>query len=159
MKGTLWNRRLIAVVKEDAAHTILNVEKRVREVVVPMMGENEFFVGMEAKDVMFHAFAIGVNRRMSIPIQSRYSGGYSRKEYLRPREQVLIRAVQLADNDCRQAEILRDYSAALDKFEQYANGGFQFIEGELDRNVSADELANGYVDEMNKLYDEYMGGK
>lgn len=56
-------------------------------------------------------------------------------------------------------EVLRDYSAALGIFEEYANGGFQFIEAELDRNVSADELANGYVDEMNKLYDEYMGGK
>ncbi len=56
-------------------------------------------------------------------------------------------------------EVLRDYSAALGIFEEYANGGFQFIEGKLDRNVSADELANGYVDEMNKLYDEYMGGK
>lgn len=159
MKGTLWNRRLIAVAKEDAAHVILNVEKRVREVVVPMMLENDFFAGMEAKDVLLHAFAIGVNRRMSIPLESRSSGGFSRKEYLRPREQVLIRAVQLADNGCQQAEVLRDYSAALDKFEQYANGGFQFIEGELDRNVSADELANGYVGEMNKLYEEYMSGK
>ena len=56
-------------------------------------------------------------------------------------------------------EVLRDYSAALGIFEEYANGGFQFIEGKLDRNVSADELANGHVDEMNKLYDEYMGGK
>ncbi len=56
-------------------------------------------------------------------------------------------------------EVLRDYSAALGIFEEYANGGFQFIEAELDRNVSADELANGHVDEMNKLYDEYMGGK
>lgn len=54
-------------------------------------------------------------------------------------------------------EVLRDYSAALGIFEEYANDGFQFIEAELDRNVSADELANGYVDEMNKLYDEVHG--
>ena len=55
-------------------------------------------------------------------------------------------------------EVLRDYSAALGIFEEYTNGGFQFIEAELDRNVSSEELANDAIADLETLYKEYMGG-
>lgn len=55
-------------------------------------------------------------------------------------------------------EVLRDYSVALGIFEEYANGGFQFIEAELDRNVSSEELANDAIADLETLYKEYMGG-
>lgn len=55
-------------------------------------------------------------------------------------------------------EVLRDYSTALGLFEEYANGGFQFIEAELDRNVSSEELANDAIADLETLYKEYMGG-
>lgn len=55
-------------------------------------------------------------------------------------------------------EVLRDYSAALGIFEEYANGGFQFIEAELDRNVSSEELANDAIADLETLHKEYMGG-
>lgn len=55
-------------------------------------------------------------------------------------------------------EALRDYSAALGIFEEYANGGFQFIEAELDRNASSEELANDAIADLETLYKEYMGG-
>ena len=49
-------------------------------------------------------------------------------------------------------EVLRDYSAALGIFEEHANGGFQFIEAELDRNVSSEELANDAIADLETLY-------
>ena len=55
-------------------------------------------------------------------------------------------------------EVLRDYSAALGIFEEYTNGGFQFIEAELDRNASSEELANDAIADLETLYKEYMGG-
>lgn len=55
-------------------------------------------------------------------------------------------------------EVLRDYFAALGIFEEYANGGFQFIEAELDRNASSEELANDAIADLETLYKEYMGG-
>lgn len=144
--------------KEDSGHTVLNIEQRVYDLVVPSMRELDFFAGMDAKDIMLYAAAIGVRRNMKISLRNPHGGGYSRRDYLKPREQVLIRAMQFAAGGYQDAEALRDYPAALGIFEEYANGGFQFIEAELDRNVSSDELANAAIIDLDALYKEYMGG-
>lgn len=142
---------------EESGHAILNVEDRIRELVIRPMKEMEFFAGMDAKDVMLLSSAIGVRNGMRVPIKKRANGGYSRKEYLKPRETVMIRAMQFAESDFCDAEVLRDEDAALTLFEEYANGGLQCIEGELDRNVSSEELANGFVAEMDSLYEKFTG--
>lgn len=144
--------------KEDSGHTVLNIEQCVYDLVIPSIRDLDFFAGMDAKDIMLYAAATGVRRDMKIPLKSPHGGGYSRKDYLKPREQVLIRAMQFADSGYQDAEALRDYSAALGIFEEYANGGFQFIEAELDRNVSSEELANDAIADLETLYKEYMGG-
>ena len=144
--------------KEDSVHAILNVEQRVYDLVIPSMRELDFFAGMDSKDIMLYAAAIGAQHNMKIQLKSPHGGGYSRRDYLKPREQVLIRAMQFADGGYQDVEVLRDYSAALGIFEEYANGGFQFIEAELDRNVSSEELANDAIADLETLYKEYMGG-
>lgn len=145
--------------KEDSSHALLNIEQRVYDLVIPSMREQDFFSGMDAKDIMLYAAAIGVRHDMKIPLKNPHGGGYSRKEYLKPREKVLIQAMQFADGGYQDPEVLRDYPAALGIFEEYANCGFQFIEAELDCNVSSEELANAAIIDLEALYKEYMGWK
>lgn len=145
--------------KEDSSHALLNIEQRVYDLVIPPMRELDFFAGMDTKDIMLYAAAIGARRDMKIPLKNPHGGGYSRKDYLKPREKVLIQAMQFADGGYQDPEVLRDYPAALGIFEEYANGGFQFIEAELDRNVSSEELANAAIIDLEVLYKEYMGMK
>lgn len=140
-----------------STHAILNIDQHVKDSVIGVIDGITFFDGLLAKDRMLLAFALGVKNGMKVPLVTRVSGGYARKEYLKPRDEVLIRAVQLAEGNCENTEALCDFPSALDMFEEYANGGFKILEAELAPSLDSEELANRFVQEMDSMYEKFTG--
>ena len=145
------------------AQSTLGVDSHVDSSVLPRMSDLSFFSKsadggrVENKDVFMFAYAVGVHHDMAIAPSSKVSGGYLRTTYFSDKQNVLMRAVHYGQSDFTDSDSLRDQHATYELAGQYANGGFQIIEGDLDQNMESEELANSYIQEMDKLYEQYTG--
>lgn len=141
----------------------LSVDQRVGDVVIPRLDELEFFskresqTRIEARDLFTFAFALGFHSGVPVKLATKKSGGFLRTEYISDRQKVLMRSAHFSRSHFEDADSLRDLHTTYALAEEYANGGFQILEGELDRNVGSEEMANTFVQEMDKLYEEYTG--
>ena len=141
----------------------LSVDQRIGDVVIPRFDELEFFSKregqsrIEARDLFTFAFALGFHNGLPIKLSSKKGGGFLRTEYISDRQKVLMRSVHYSRSHFEDADSLRDLHTTYALAEEYANGGFQILEGELDRNVGSEEMANTFIQEMDKLYEEYTG--
>lgn len=146
-----------------AVQSVLGIDSHVSDAVLPKMSELSLFSKnsdggrIENKDLFMFAFAVGVHAKMPIPIASRMSGGYIRTSYLSDGQTVLMRAVHFARSDFEDSESLRDAHETYSLAEEYVNGGFQIIEGDLDQNMGSEELATAYIQELDTLYEQYTG--
>ena len=82
------------------------------------------------------------------------SGGFARTESFSDKVSTIIKVVQFAESDFDDPDCLRDTNAGYNLMEQYANGGFKLIEGELADRMGSEEKANKVIAELNKQYDE-----
>lgn len=138
------------------SRTTLSVDQHVKDVVIPRM-DMAVFKGMQNLDRFQLAMAIGIHNGMKLPLSRRNDGGYVRREYFTPRFTTLFNAIRLAETDYQDPDCLQNESESLDLVEKYANGGFQYIEGDLDESASSEEIANSFIADMDSLYKEYTG--
>lgn len=115
------------------------------------------FEGMQNLDRFQLAMAIGIHNGIKPALSRRNDGGYVRREYFSPRFETLVNSIRLAETDYQDPDCLQNESESLDLVEKYANGGFQYIEGDLDENASSEEIANNFIADMDSLYKEYTG--
>ncbi len=111
---------------------------------------------MQNVDRLILAMAMGFKHGLKPELSSRNEGGFIRTEYLTPRYHALVRAMSFADAGFDDPDVLQDENGTFDLTEHYANGGFKLIEGDLDENASSDEIADGFICEMDELYKQYV---
>lgn len=149
--------------RRSTAQAVLNVDERVFNDVIPRMNELDFFSKaaggrrVENRETFQFAFAVGFHNDLPVGISEKHQGGFVRTSYLSSDQTVLMKAAHYAQSDYSDAETLRNERDTYDLAEAYSNGGFQVIEGDLDSNMSSEEIANALIKEMDELYGKYTG--
>lgn len=134
----------------------LTIDEGVRDSVIPLMKENEFFGGLQNADYLLFAFSLGYEYQLKKPMKHGVGGGWVRSEYLSDKFRALINSVHLSEVGYDHPDAVREQAEAYSDVEQYANTGFQMIEGDLANNPSAETYANNLLAELDKKYEEFF---
>lgn len=141
--------------------TTVTIDQHASDVVVSQLDDSDYFGLSRAKctraDLLLYAMAVGYDCGFAVPINKPLSGGFARTESFSDRFRVLIQAVHFKEIGFNKPDGLRDINAGYSLAEKYANGGFQFIEGELNDHIESEEKANTVIAELNKRYEQYFG--
>lgn len=141
--------------------TVINVDQRVADQIVPRLDQTDFFGLGKATcaraDLFLYAMAVGWDSQLKAPIQKSSTGGFVRTEYFTPKADVLIKVMHFKEIGFDNPDGLRDINEGYDLAESYANAGFQLIEGDLNDRIDSEEKANMIVFDLNKRYLELFG--
>lgn len=141
-----------------APRTTITIDQRASDDVIERLDDTNYFglgrQGCTRAELLLYAMAVGWESRLEVPINKPLSGGFVRTEYFSDKMIMLIRSMHFSTLGFDNPDGLRDTNAGYDLAERYANGGFQFIEGELDDRIDSEEKANMVVADLNKRYDK-----
>lgn len=141
--------------------TTVTIDQHVSDVVVDQLDETNYFGLSRARctraELLLYAMAVGYDSGFAVPINKPLSGGFARTESFSDKFTMLIRAMHFKEIGFDKPDGLRDINAGYNLAEKYANGGFQFIEGELNDHIGSEEKANMVIAELNKKYEELFG--
>lgn len=151
---------MMAEEKQHRAPTVINVDEHVYSVVVDeierlnwlRLGKNSTPRG----NLLLFAMALGWHNGLRVEIKKAHSGGFARRESFSPEIPVIVNAAHFGELEYQNIDDLRYLDDAYSICEQYANGGFNIIEGELSNGTTTEEFAAELIAEMDKLYGKWF---
>ena len=143
--------------------TTINIDKRMQDDVVSPIDECDYMLLSKSTvphgELYLYAMALGWDKGMNPEIDKPSSGGFIRSESFSPKLTTLINAIHYAVVGFESPDSLRDHKAAFKLAEQYANGGFHLLEGELSGKADTEVTANDLIAEMNEKWQSWFGEK
>lgn len=145
-----------------APRTTVTIDQHVEDEVVDQLDENGYFglgrPGCTRAELLLYAMAVGWESGLPpVPLNKPMSGGFARTESFSEKFAMIIRAMHFSHIGFDHPDGLRDINAGYNLMEQYANGGFQLIEGELRDHIGSEEKANMVIAELNDRYVSIFG--
>lgn len=132
---------------------VMGVDEQVFSDVVPRMKEFDFFKNANNSELLLYAFALGAAHGMEVPIAHMHSGGFARTESFSGKFTSVINARHVALAGEANPDVVCNQGEAFAEAERCANGGFQMIAGDLERNPTSETYANQLLAELDKKYD------
>ena len=150
--------------ESDASKTpraTVTIDQHVADAVIPVLDETDFFgLGKNSitrANLMLYAMAVGWDNRLKASFAKSLSGGFARTESFSDYLSTVVRVAHFATVGFDNPDELRDINSSFALLEQYANGGFQLIEGEILDKMETEEKANLVIADLNKRYEKIFG--
>lgn len=139
------------------APAILGIDEKMYESVVKVIDDETDFMFLSKsssnhEEILLFALALGVNNRTKLAISKYYSGGFIRSSYFSPKLDVLKDTLHFWEVGFDNPDALCDHKHSFAVLEEYANGGFHLLQGEMEGNPDSETYANGLIAEMDKWY-------
>ena len=136
---------------------ILGIEEKMYENVVKVIDDesNFMFLGKGSanhEEVLLFALALGIKHKTKMSIEKYHSAGFIRSSSFTPKLSVLIDALHFREVGFDNPDALCDHKHSFQVLEEYANGGFHLLQGEIEGNPDSETYANELVAEMNKWH-------
>lgn len=147
--------------KQHKDPILFNVDEHVFSGVLDEIDHTNFMrVGKTSSTrggLILFAMALGWHNGLKVGLKKVHGGGLARRESFSSEIPVVINAVHFADLGYTNPDELRYLDDAYAVAEEYANGGFNLIEGELNSKTTSEEFANNLVAEMDEMYEKLFG--
>ena len=108
----------------------------------------------QRSELFLYALALGRDSGLSLPLKN--SHGLFRTETLSYSDMAVFRAVHYATNEFERPDELCNVNETIRIAQEYANGGFQLLEGELNDNLESFQKANEIVAALSDKYQEMV---
>lgn len=129
-----------------------------QEIVVNAIDDNDYMLLSKSttphSDLFLYAFALGWSKKLNPKMDKPSSGGFIRSESFSPKLSTLIETVHYAIVGFDSPDELRNHKESFRIAEQYANGGFHLLEGDVERNAETETTANELIAEMNAKWSD-----
>jgi len=144
-----------------APKATINIDRHVDDSIIGRLDDTNYLrLGKSScnrADLMLYAMAVGWDAKLPAKLERPSSGGFARTESFSPLVIAMVRLLHFANIGFDKPEGLRDVNAGYSYMEEYANGGFNLIEGDLDSRLDSEEKANLIIAELDGRYEKWFG--
>lgn len=132
----------------------VTIEERINAELLGRLKEANYLLLREETnaEIMKYAMAVGWESRLPVPLSRPHSGGWARTESFTPEMNMLIKLLHFEKIGFDSPDGLRKQNEGLDYVEEYANGGFNIIEGDLDDKLDSETKANMIIADLDNRY-------
>ena len=136
----------------------VTIEASVEKSVIEVLDDTKFMLLDKAstnhEELFYYALALGWDKQVNLDVAKPKSGGFIRTESFSTKLSSVIEAIHYSTLGLDNPDGLVDHKEAYKNAEQFANGGFHLLEGELEQNKDTEVYANELIAEMNDKWNQ-----